>query len=1031
MKYTIQLRHKPDRADTPSVRATPARSDESRYSQQLDSPDEGTGIAAMLVFGTSPSVWLSAVCEWKLRVSQLRFLPLTAASYSAKLNQSSDDTDVAPPVSHVFAALVAGEEVGRNAERIRAHRVNSAVADCLPPLFYYCFADRIFLPKEAEMFPAINRAELTPLLPAESDHLLVWHPSAGLIEYESDQILSAADLLTGPVVTTHQWDAGQYGDVLNDQILSLNTVATLQDLLDVIQSGQDDIGQNANDIGNVPPAPDEVNLSVFTRMRHAVRHLAGRIVFQITDRLPESPTGSNFLGRLHQWAQNLVSGSNADGGRDRSGARGTSSNHRLTLQRENEMKRLLHLLEKNPDHGLRYAIPLFGDASRGIAPPTGRLGERNPDFDFSRLNRSGKGDVWNLPEEYRIRLTLRYRELAQREARLGNHRRAAYIYATLLNEMHAAAAVLEAGRFYWDAAAIYQTKLLQPLKAAECLKAGGMWEEAVPIFRQHQRWMDAAQLYSLLKQPEVAREMYNKELQARILQRQFSEAAAIAKEHLLDIEQAVQLLRQGWKNNCQAEDCLRELLQLLGDSGQHQTAESVLEELTSSEFSSPQQQVDAVTVCSESVTGYPDKRVQEVARRQVWLLAAAVLSSSSESDSAGALEAIRGMADNDELLRRDTTRFQLSLRTRSLRSKRGEKSKVPGRAQRAAVVGTILRSGGLLLQAKGMPKGMRWSSAVTSSTHVFCLGLAHDTVVVGKWMLGDTTKKVAIPEGEIAVLHPIFTENVRRWQLLVNPLASDRVFLQKLPTSRQWNDAMQNYIMGQPYSFIDVISPHPGILLDLQILPSGFIWVLIASEDDGRFRLDVFSPQGDARRSFQLNGINVNLSETDLAYSRLQIDGRRALIFAGGRICRTEIPAVEFLDKRPEPSLQCHLLLELDSYCQGIACSPSYLTPRVAIGMDEGISVVWPVTGEFCKLASNLQQPLVAFTANGLFVAICRRSGRIECYRLGNGKAELVYDRDVTHAVGKPVDVMPGRTAGEFMVLFESGSLHQMLIPIR
>ncbi len=1030
MKYMIQLRHKPDRSGMPSVSTESAWLDDSRSSQQLDSPADSSGIAAMLLFGTTPSVWLSLVCEWKLRVSQLRFLPLTAASYSARLNQRSDDADVAPPVFQVFAALVVGDEVGRHAERIRGQRVNMAVTDCLPPLFYCCVADRIFLPEEAELFPAMNRAELTALLPVEQGHLLVWHPSAGLIEYESDQILSAADLLTGPVIADHQWDAGQYGDVINDQIRSLNALATQQELLDFIQRGQDDIGQNVNEIDNVPPVPDEVKLSVFTSMMDAVRRLAGQTVFQITDRLPESPTGSKFLGRLHQWARDLVNGSSAETDRDRSGAGGTSRKHRLTVQRENEMKRLLDLLEKNPDDGLRYAIPLFGDASRGVSQPTGRLAERDPDFDFSRLGRSGKGDTWNLPEQYRIKLTLRYRELAQREARLGNHRRAAYIYATLLNEMHAAAAVLEAGKFYRDAAAIYQLKLHEPLKAAECLRSGGLWEEAVAIFRHYERWMDAAQLYSLLKQTEAAREMYNKELQVRVLQDRFCEAAAIAREHLKDIEQAVQLLRQGWKSNCEAKNCLRELLQLLGDSGQHQMAESVLEELTSSEFSLMQQRVDAVKVCSESASGYPSKRVQEIARRQVWLLAAVILSSSSESGSSGALEAVRRLADNDELLRRDTTRFELSLRAHSLQIRQSVKSKGPGRTLRAKVVGKIQPAGGLLLQAKVMPKGMRWSSAFASSTHVFCLGRAAEAVVVGRWMLGAVSGKMAIHEGELAVVHPIFAENVRRWQLLVNPVASERVFLQKLPSSRRWNDAIQNHII-QPYSFIDVIGPQPDILLDLQILPSGFKWVLILSQDDGRLRLDVLSPKDEGRRSFPLYGITAGLTETELAYSRLQVDGRRVLILAGGRIYRTEIPAVEFLDKRPEPSLQCHPLLELDSYCQSIACSPSYLTPRVAIGMEEGISVIWPVSGEVCKMAGNLQQPLVAFTANGLFVAICRRSGRIECYRLGNGNAELVYDRDVKHAVGKPIDLMPGRTAGEFMVLFESGSLHQMLIPIR
>jgi tetratricopeptide (TPR) repeat protein len=211
----------------------------------------------------------------------------------------------------------------------------------------------------------------------------------------------------------------------------------------------------------------------------------------------------------------------------------------LDAVRNKEIARLMYLLEKDPDQGLRYALPIGGNKHRGTAPPSGRLGERNVNFSLQRLGGGGPADAWEIEAEYQRRLTTRYLELANREIRLGRHRRAAYIFAELLGDLSAAASALCSGRHWREAAVLYEQRLQQPAAAVECLEQGGLWEEAIELLVKL-RWQErAGDLCTRLKQIDRAEKFYLDEIEAHQIRGDRLSAARIYDEKLQQPQHAL------------------------------------------------------------------------------------------------------------------------------------------------------------------------------------------------------------------------------------------------------------------------------------------------------------------------------------------------------------------------------------------------------------------------------------------------------------------------------------------------------------
>ena len=919
-------------------------------------------------------------------------------------------------------------------ERLVSHKAAIPVL----PLFYRCVADRLFLPIDAELTPHVSDAELRDLLPSDVSSVLVWHPAAGLIQFESDQIPHVADLLRSPPIAETHWNDAKFGETLNDRIRSLNPIESDR-LVDILQRGQDDIGKDAGDISKAPPSPDEVQHPKLNDAKRALQRMIAKGIFGITSRLPEGPGGSQALANLHQWAASLLSsltaGSAAGAGVAGQEIQRAISN--ISSQRENELKRLLHLLNNDPDQGLRYALPLHGGSHRGQANPSGRLGERTPDFELGQLGGAGPADGWDLPWEYHVKLMQSYRDLAQREMRLANHRRAAYIYATLLGDLNAAATALEAGSLHRDAATIYEKHLNNPLKAAECLRNGGFWEDALVIYRGLSRWIEAGELHLKLDQPEEARIMFSNEIRSCESRRDFLKAGELADQRLQDPDQAAALLTKGWELNASAEKCFRALLDLHGQRGQHAQSRLAIQKLAGGPNLFVHQRADAVKVCSETAVAYPDAGVRDLARRQTWQIASAVLQDAQSELHPFALAVIRTLSKQDALLQQDAQRFAAH-RVKMLKVQKDEQRKSAAKRtkvipQPKTVVKTLVPVCKVQITPPNAPQGMKWLSGVISHGHCFVLGVAPDESLV---LVESAQALVSETHGFPRAAFILRAEEnlpLKTCELRQNGIRP-RAWLQSFPASSNWNKVALERVRGQ-MRFLDVLAPQNNLLLDFMQLSTGTIWALFINAQR-RLVLEAIGLNGLVRQTLVLD---LEFSTDDnFLYDRYKVqsyrihhDGARVIVLAGRHVWRIDSVEAAVVDTSSEILVKPTPVIEFPEAPLKMVASPVNTTLRLAFSFKDSAQAVWPMSNESRAFASGFDQPLIACTGNGLFVAACRTTGRIASYRLNAGIAVLLAEFEEAIDSDPIVDLMPGPGGNEFSALHASGRLLRLQIPVR
>jgi len=169
-------------------------------------------------------------------------------------------------------------------------------------------------------------------------------------------------------------------------------------------------------------------------------------------------------------------------------------------------------------------------------------------------------------------LRRRYREMADREMRLGRHRRAAYIFAELLGDLHSAANALKQGRYFREAALLYDEQLKNPLEAARCLAEGGLLAEAIERYIKLERWLEVADLHERLGNRAEAEAAIRRVVEERRSQDDIMTAARLVEERLHAPDEALEMLLGAWPASKQAVSCVGEAFQLLGKLGRHEVA---------------------------------------------------------------------------------------------------------------------------------------------------------------------------------------------------------------------------------------------------------------------------------------------------------------------------------------------------------------------------------------------------------------------------------------------------------------------------
>lgn len=610
--------------------------------------------AAWFLAGGSAAEWLDEIARWPTAHESLQLIIVAGESHGS-----------------VSGVLVIVETEGAN-----------AIQDSQPlGVPYGSIGGRLFVPMDAEFDPPAADAEVAALLP-DDRAIYVWQPARGLIRCDTSDQTDVGRFLTVPPAAMETWDRAVPGVVLNDRLISIEPKESL-DAQQILQEARGDIAMHGESLADLPYSPQQIQS--FRRMLWLGLAVAGILVVavvvmsflngrRIDWRLLLLALGVAVVAFLLfrqflKWAKETAAKNRSGGRRSDTGGgigswlrevrswvaeRASAIDEQLEALRHREIGRLLHMLDARPDEGLRYAIPMTSGMGRGVAARGSRLIERLVEFSLGRLGGAGASDYWGISYEYQMRLTTKYRELANREIALGRHRRAAYILAELLGDLRAAAATLADGGYFREAAALYDQRLKDPRAAAQCLERGGLLSEAIIFYHGFGDHHKVGELYEKMQQWDLAEQAFRRAAVAKLERGDYLGSAQLWENKLHQPEQALQILRRGWPDSPQASLCLEESFKLLARQAAHDQASHDVTSLAA-EFRSSDQLVACFARISQT---YPDANVRLLVADQTRVLAAHQLNSASAAIRHSLLQAVQQLAPEDRLLARDCARFE-------------------------------------------------------------------------------------------------------------------------------------------------------------------------------------------------------------------------------------------------------------------------------------------------------------------------------------------------------------------------------------
>lgn len=600
---------------------------------------------AWFIPGHDPREWLNEIALWQVDCDEIR-LYITQTSAMSPLPSEGERVPEGRVAGHIAGVVVTGCATPADPQR------------AIP---WACLAGRLFVPVDAAFDPPVTEQELTELLPGEND-VCVWHPQGGLIRFESGQALRVSDLLSCKPQRDTRWDCAEPGIAFARRLVSV-TADELPSGDDIIESGRDDIGDESGQLSDLPPSPDEHTPGPIAKGAQSVKEwLAGAVKKWTSSNsgTPNVAVGGGSPGwwqQIENWANRVI------------------NQAWLDSERARELRRLLRMLDTDPDRGLRKAFPFgTGCGHRGTAPPSTRIGSRDVDFSMSRLTAGGPADAWDIPFEIQQQLFAKYRELANRELQLGRYRRAAYIFAELLGDLQAAAQALEQGGFYLEAAALYQDRLSLPKQAAQCLERGGLLHQAAELYEEQQDCESAARVYEQLGQTEDARQQWDRAVHQLIGNGDRFRAAQLTREKLGDVDYALGILDAAWVlGEASGPKCLTEWFRINGELGRHEDAAAQIAMLHTGERKTQ----TIVGVLADVHESYPDKSLRHQCADVSRVLVAERLRVAPPTEQEALVHGLSRFDRHDKLLKRDCKRFGEKV-ARANTARRPQRPRRPG-----------------------------------------------------------------------------------------------------------------------------------------------------------------------------------------------------------------------------------------------------------------------------------------------------------------------------------------------------------------
>ena len=895
-------------------------------------------VAGWFLQGENPSDWLEEICRWDVSHIDLRFLPVP----QSKTNRQP------------MGVLIRAEE-------------ESLQQVCKNGLPYGLVESCLFLPVEATVQPHVTKQEWSQLL--SDEYIYVWHPASGLIALDAKEELSIADLLTASSTEENKWNHAIPGMAISSRLRSLVLIHP-PDLASLFGAEQKEIGSEAKDIDQLPKNPDESMLSGMSHLLgYPAKWLAKGLLWG-TSHSPATSDKETWINSVEKFAMRLLGPMNSF----------NQSN------RDREINRLLHLLETDPDKGLRFALPMGGEGNhRGRAPASDWLSQQNVDFSLGNMQGGYAADAWDISYENQMKLLEQYRELANREIQLGRHRRAAYIFAHLLGDNHAAVQTLVAGHQWRDAAILYQEKLNQPKEAAQCLEQGGLWTEAIALYEELENFEKIGDIQRELNRPEEATAAYRTAVEKIHSNDCYVEAARILEEKLNATDEAIMELEVGLYDTSQTKECMENLFDLLAVHGRHEHAIARIEDMQ--ERNLPlSNKILLAEFLTKTTADYPDRNVRTTAENSTRVVVSRNIDRANSQQKRQLLNSLQKLVPADKLLLRDTQRFLKQV-----------KQVHPSVARPSGKDPFLVRT------IRFLPSG-QWGKAVSDGTSIYVTRYIQQILMVrrARWdgVIDDHIIKWKVePDVEKSPIL-LLPDYQPHGHLLTHIIGSGTV-LQGKSFTRDDDFANAVGLSGLVGMSPQVVGAANGI--------DGSTWLLEIRNNE--LTVIAMSRQGSLLSTNVIPLHNVPpFSETSFIYPLPMVMRCGKIYIAMGS--RLVIINVQQKLRFEEYHRQITSM---------ITSAPN--TPlRIALTFDQGGILLWNNSGEVtsCSFAYDMDNLVVCFNRKGyLFVA---GSGRCEVYKTEHSKLEIIANFPLQSA-GNPIAIMASHDQNQFGLFNADGEL--------
>lgn len=174
-----------------------------------------------------------------------------------------------------------------------------------------------------------------------------------------------------------------------------------------------------------------------------------------------------------------------------------------------------------------------------------------------------------------------YEDIARKHIEDNEYKKAAIVYMNLLNDNYRAAATLEEGGFYSEAAIVFLRKVQSKTDAANCYLKAKQYDKAIILYKELQQKEKVGDLYKEINDSENAFIFYQMVVDDYIQTHQMVKASLVYRNKMDKPNEAQETLLKGWKENIEALNCLNNYFSNIPEIGKLENEIKYLYENTS------------------------------------------------------------------------------------------------------------------------------------------------------------------------------------------------------------------------------------------------------------------------------------------------------------------------------------------------------------------------------------------------------------------------------------------------------------------